>query len=127
MRLMSFSITTEQMYAGTKDVTRRLGWWKLAPGEQLCAVEKAMGLRKGEHVKRIGIIEVVSIRQEQLWHITSEDVIREGFPEMSIGEFCAMFARSHGYCGFDTIINRIEFKRLYAVHTDISSDAAATA
>ena len=28
---MSFMLTTKQMYDGTKDITRRLGWEKLKP------------------------------------------------------------------------------------------------
>lgn len=48
MRRMSFSMTTAQMYARNKDVTRRFGWWFLKPGDRVMTVEKAMGLKKGE-------------------------------------------------------------------------------
>ena len=46
--MISFSLTTPQFRDGTKDVTRRLGWTFLKPGDRLCAVVKAMGLKKGE-------------------------------------------------------------------------------
>ena len=42
-RLMSFSMTTPQVRARTKTVTRRLGWRFLKPGVVLWAVEKAQG------------------------------------------------------------------------------------
>lgn len=71
MRNMSFSITTKQMYAGTKDVTRRLGWWNLKVGDVVMAVEKGMGLKKGEKVKRIYPIEIVSVSREPLQYITA--------------------------------------------------------
>ena len=49
MRLISFSMTLPQFHARTKDVTRRLGWKDLAHGTFLQAVEKAQGLKAGEH------------------------------------------------------------------------------
>ena len=45
-RNMSFAMTTEQIRARTKTVTRRFGWWFLKAGDQVWAVEKAMGLKK---------------------------------------------------------------------------------
>ena len=47
-RNMSFALTTKQIEDETKDVTRRNGWWFLKPGDQIWAVEKCMGLKKGE-------------------------------------------------------------------------------
>jgi hypothetical protein len=44
---MSFSLTTQQARDKTKDVTRRLGWWFLEPGDIVQQVEKARGLKKG--------------------------------------------------------------------------------
>ena len=49
-RNMSFALTTKQIEDETKDVTRRNGWWFLKPGDQIWAVEKCMGLKKGEKV-----------------------------------------------------------------------------
>ncbi len=53
MRNMSFMLTTQQMQDRTKDVTRRVGWWFLKPGDVIMAVEKGMGLKKGEKIKRM--------------------------------------------------------------------------
>lgn len=79
-RNISFAMTTQQVKDRSKDVTRRFGWWFLKPGDRLYGVEKAMGLRKGEHMKRLCYIEVVSVRTEPLNAITKSDVVREGFP-----------------------------------------------
>ena len=111
MRNMSFSITTEQIFAKTKTVTRRLGWSFLKPGDVVMAVEKGMGLKRGEKVKKIYPIEIVSIRGESLKNITLEDVAREGFPQMNVPQFVRMFAETHK-CSVDEMVNRIEFKPL---------------
>lgn len=74
-RNMSFMLTTQQVLAQTKDVTRRVGWWNLKPGDQLNAVEKGMGLKRGQKIVKLGRIEVVSIRHERLDEITPADVI----------------------------------------------------
>lgn len=114
---MSFSITTQQMRDDIKDVTRRLGWWHLQPGQQIRACEKCMGLKKGEKLKVLCIIEVVSTRREPLQRMTDdlayglEECRREGFPEMSPAEFVAMFCASHKGCTPETEINRIQFRR----------------
>ena len=111
MRNMSFMITTQQMYDETKTVTRRLGWWGLKAGDIVMAVEKGMGLKKGEQVKRIYPIEIVSVRQERLDWITPAECILEGFPEMAPEQFIDMFCKSHKHCGPRTEINRIEFRK----------------
>lgn len=108
-RNMSFSLTTEQMRERTKTVTRRLGWWNIKPGEILNACEKCQGLKKGERVKRIGQIRVISAVAVPLRNITLEDVAREGFPDLTTDEFIFFFAASHS-CKPDTIVNRIEFE-----------------
>ena len=66
MRRISFALTTPQFKARTKTVTRRLGWRDLQPGDELMAVEKCMGIKKGEKQKELGVIRVVSIRLERL-------------------------------------------------------------
>lgn len=111
MRNMAFSITTEQMYHQTKSVTRRIGWSFLNPGDTVMAVEKGMGLKKGEKIKKIYPIEIISVRGERLCDITLQDVAREGFPQMTVPEFVRMFAKSHS-CDVHTMVNRIEFKPL---------------
>lgn len=111
MRNMSFAMTTKQFCDGTKDVTRRFGWWFLETGDKLYAVKKAMGLKKGEKIERLGIIEVISTRAEPLNAITREDCIREGFPDMSPQQFVDMLCKHYG-CQPDKICNRIEFKKI---------------
>ena len=83
MRNMSFSKTTEQARNRTKIVTRRWGWWFLLPGDRVQQVEKAMGLKKGEKVQKIHVIEIVSSRPDQLKNITQRECEREGFPNKS--------------------------------------------
>lgn len=111
MRSISFALTTPQFLDGSKTVTRRLGWANLTPGTRLRAVEKAMGLKKGEHPKVLGEIEVVNVRRERLREITPPDVEREGFPHKSPPEFVAMFC-SHMGCDPETEVTRIEFRRV---------------
>lgn len=108
---MSFMLTMAQYLNGKKDVTRRLGWLNLKPGDHFMGVQKGQGLKKGEKVVRLGASVVVSVRRELLWKITKRDVIREGFPELSKEEFITMFCQ-HNKCGRHQYINRIEFKKL---------------
>lgn len=110
-RNMSFALTTDQVRAGTKDVTRRLGWGNLKPGERFWAVVKAMGLKPGEKIQRICLLECVSNTREELRRITADDVEREGFPDMTPAEFVSMFCE-HMRCTPRTKVNRIEFKRV---------------
>lgn len=110
MRNMSFSMTTQQMYDGTKSVTRRLGWWTLKPGDVLMAVEKCQGLKRGEHVVKIYPIEIVSVESQELWWINKPECKREGFPELSPVEFVDMFCE-HNKCEPFAEVNRIEFKK----------------
>lgn len=118
MRSISFSLTTPQFIAGTKDVTRRLGWDKLKDGEVLRAVEKAMGLKKGEQMKPLASILVVSARPERLDRMTTEprygikECRREGFPDMVPAQFVEFFCRSHTGCFPERVVTRIEFKKL---------------
>lgn len=109
MRNMSFSITTPQMRAFEKDVTRRIGWLFLKPGDVVMAVEKGMGLKKGEKIKRLYPIRIVRVSGELLCQITDDEVRREGFPNMSRDEFIDMFCRAHKDCTSITSITRIEF------------------
>jgi len=101
-------MTASQILAGTKTITRRFGWWKLQPGDDLWAVEKSMGLKKGEKVKKLRKIRIMVVGLEPLNAITADDCAREGFPEMSPPDFVAMLCR-HYKCQPDKIVNRIEF------------------
>ena len=67
-----------------------------------------MGLKKGEKIRKLARIEVVSVRREQLSSITADDVIAEGFPNMTPTEFVAMFCR-HMRADPGHIVTRIEF------------------
>lgn len=106
---MSFSMTKRQMHARTKFVTRRLGWWKLQPGQVLYAIEQGQGLKKGEKVKYIACIRVISARSEPLHEIRAGDVVLEGFPEMSVPDFVTMFCQHHK-CSPNETIRRIQFE-----------------
>jgi hypothetical protein len=108
-RMLSFAMTTEQVRNRTKTVTRRLGWLDLKPGTILQAVEKAQGLKKGEHVKRLCLIRVLSVQREQLCKITRREVAREGFPGMLKHKFVEFFCEGHG-CEPADFVTRIEFE-----------------
>lgn len=109
---MSFALTTAQILARTKTVTRRTGWTFLKPGDLIQAVEKGMGLKKGEKVRRLAVLRVLDVRQEPLDRIRQNmaDCDREGFPELYPVEFVSMFCRTHKGCTPDTVVTRIEFE-----------------
>lgn len=109
-RNMSFAMTTEQFKNKTKTVTRRFGWNFLKPGDIVCGVEKSMGLQKGEKIKKLGLIRIVSIRREPLDAITKEDCAKEGFPDYFPENFVDMIQDHYGGIRPDTPINRIEFE-----------------
>jgi hypothetical protein len=113
MRLISFFLTTRQFLDGSKDVTRRLGWKNVKPGDRLMAVRKAQGLKKGEHPEKLGEIEVVASARIPLWAITVYDCAREGFPNLSPEGFISMF-REHMGCRRNRIVTRIEFRKVRA-------------
>ncbi len=108
-RNMSFAMTTDQIKDRSKTVTRRFGWAFLKPGDEIRAVEKSMGLKKGEKIKRLAMIRVVSVRAEPLNDITQEDVDREGFPLWSPQQFVGMLV-DHYKVDPSAIVNRIEFE-----------------
>jgi hypothetical protein len=116
MRNISFSLTTPQFIDDSKDVTRRLGWEFLKPGDRLMACEKCQGIQKGGLV-RLGVIEIISVTREPLHRMTADpaygraEAIREGFPEMSGREFVEMFT-SHMKCLPATVVTRIEFRKI---------------
>jgi hypothetical protein len=112
MRLMAFSLTTDQIRGRTKTVTRRLGWSDLRPGELLQAVEKSMGLKKGERVRRLAVLRARHVWREPLRAATGaaiDEARLEGFPHLTTEEFIAFFCRSHRGCTWDTVVTRIEF------------------
>ena len=78
-------------------------------GTRLRGVVKAMGLKKGEQVEVLGIIEVVNARRERLNEITAEDVVAEGFPELSRRQFIDMFCKNMK-CRPTDYVTRIEYR-----------------
>lgn len=116
MRNISFMITPNQILAETKTVTRRMGWRNLKPGVLLQGVRKSQGLRKGEKIERLKVIRVESVRIEPLSYITHDELILEGFPDMTVSEFINMFCNSHKGATIDSEVTRIEFS--YANDTD---------
>lgn len=109
MRNISFSLTTPQFRARSKTVTRRKKWLFLKVGDHLMGVVKGMGLKPGEKIEPLGEIEVTDVRREALSLTTDEDAAKEGFPELTGGEFVEMYCRHQGG-DRDQIVTRIEFK-----------------
>ena len=108
-RNMSFMLTKEQVKNRTKTVTRRLGWAFLKSGDIVNAVEKGMGLKKGEKVKRICQIRIISTRWEPLNKITKKECVKEGFWAMSPKDFIIMFSRLNKVRATRPV-NRVEFE-----------------
>jgi hypothetical protein len=114
MRNISFSLTEEQFLDGSKDVTRRLGWLFLKPGDPLMGCEKCQGIKPGESIVRLGEIYVLGVSRERLDRMITEpeygaaEVIREGLPNLAPAEFVAMFCK-HMACKPNHIITRIVF------------------
>jgi len=114
---MSFSLTTAQMRARQKTVTRRIGWERLRVGEELLAVEKAMGLKAGERQVPIGVIRVVDVRRERLDEVVNpargdygaREMALEGFPGMDPQDFLFLFLERID--PFE-LVTRIEFEYL---------------
>jgi hypothetical protein len=117
---MSFALTTAQILAGTKTVTRRTGWLKLKPGDLIRPVKKCMGLRLGEKIEPLrGPLRVVSVRREPLDAMVADvdygfaEVEAEGFAEHPVfrwpSEFINFFCSTHG-CKPDSIVTRIHFE-----------------
>ena len=116
-RNMSFSLTTEQIRLRQKDVTRRIGWWFLKPNDIVNAVEKSMGLRKGDRINHLCKIRILSTRKEPLNAITDDDVAREGFVDWDRQSFMALFCE-HNRCSIHDPVNRIEFEYLLEACSD---------
>lgn len=119
MRQISFSQTVEQIRSGQKTVTRRLGWQHARVGDDLTAIVKGQGLRKGEKVERLATIRVVGIRRERLDRMITDpeygarEVKLEGYP---LGyddpvKFVGWFAEDNGI-PWSEEITRIEFEYL---------------
>jgi hypothetical protein len=120
MRNMSFALTTAQILAGSKTVTRRLGWLHAKPGQLIRPVRKCMGLQPGERIKVLRPpLRIVDVRREPLRRMTDDfeyglvEVALEGFandPEVGNPDaWVEFFIRSHRGCAPETVITRIAF------------------
>ena len=124
MRNISFFLTQDQIRNRTKTVTRRAGWQHAQAGMILRGVVKGQGLKKGEAIEPLCIIEIVSCKVEPLSLMTDKlgygnrEVIAEGFPQMTPKEFVEMFCE-HNQIEPQALVRRIEFKYredLWAIH-----------
>lgn len=117
-RNMSFALTTKQMRARIKTVTRRMGWLDLKPGDVVQAVVKSQGLKKGEKVEKLELLKIQETEREPLNTICADleygvaEMEREGFPGMDPADFLVMFCDSHKGCKPDSYITRIQFSFL---------------
>ncbi|WP_233434689.1 hypothetical protein [Nocardia yamanashiensis] len=115
-RLMAVSLTEDQVRDRSKTVTRRMGWRDLRAGTRLTLCRKVMGRRRAdgyvEPLVRITDVEVVAVRRERLDAITPDEVVAEGFPEMSPPEFVEFFCDSHRGCTPDSTVTRIQWRYL---------------
>jgi hypothetical protein len=116
MRNCSFMLTTAQVEAEIKDITRRLGWKFAKPGMLLQAIEKGQGLQKGEKIKKLKVIRIKGVRRVRLNEMTRRprygraECRREGFPEMSPAQFVTFFCEGHKGCKPSSYVTRIEFE-----------------
>lgn len=115
-RLMSVALTTSQVAARAKVVTRRLGWWEdkhgrrlLNPGDLLTLCRKVQGRKPGEPLERLAEVQVMDVTRESLDTITPVEVHREGFPDMTPADFIQFFCDSHKGCTPDTVVTRIHW------------------
>ena len=118
MQNMSFFLTTEAYLNGSKDVTRRNGWKNIQVGKSYMAVLKGQGLKKGDKITYLGEFQVISHRWERLDRMIIdrvyglEEVKREGFPDKSPEWFVEMFCKSHKGCTPESLVHRIEFRKV---------------
>ena len=115
---MSFLLTQPQIRDRSKTVTRRTGWARLKPWDEVNAVERGQGLKKGAHVVVLARLLVVSVRMEPLIEMIDDEqygkdeCVREGFPAYTPFQFVRMFMRTHRGVRIDTPVRRIQFDYL---------------
>jgi hypothetical protein len=125
-RRMSCSLTVDAVRNRTKTVTRRRDstWMTLQPGDRLTLIEKGMGLAKGEKQVVLAEVEVVDVRLERLWEVSTSEVRSEGLFAEALAAvrgttipvrewFIQFWLASHGYPP-DAIphVRRIEWRYL---------------
>jgi hypothetical protein len=117
MKVISMSMATNAFIDGTKSVTRRAGWKRARVGQRLRVVEQGQGLRKGERMKTLGYIELTNVRSERLSCLTdnteygTQELILEGFPNLTPEQFIGILCE-HSHIGPNTVVKRLEFKRI---------------
>lgn len=115
---MSCSMTIESVRDRSKTVTRRhvATWQSLAVGDHLVLVEKAQGLKAGEHQVVLDEVEIVDVRVESLAMVLYEKFAthREGLGHMTKHEFVAFWLKGHGYpanaSAWQVQVRRIEWR-----------------
>ncbi len=116
-RNQSFAMTKDQYRNQTKTVTRRLGWRFAQVGDMTNGCEKCQGLVRGEKIVVMGQHRFTNLRWERLDRMIDEpeygqaECIKEGFPEMTPGEFVDMFCKANK-CKSDIEVHRMEFEYL---------------
>lgn len=111
MRNMSFAMTLEQFDGRTKTVTRRNGWLHAKVGDVIMGIEKGMGLKPGQKVRRLHRIRVLSVRRERIDAVTLADVWREGFPDLTRLQFVDLYCKANHKKPHE-LCTRIEFEHL---------------
>jgi hypothetical protein len=117
MRLISMSLATIPFLAGTKTVTRRVGWLFAVPRMRLRVVQKAQGLAKGEHMTTLGYIELVNVRREPLELMLlylgygTGECKREGFSHLNPQQFVDMFCETHKIDP-STYVTRMQYRKI---------------
>lgn len=120
MRRMSFALTTEQMRAHSKFVTRRLGWRDLKVDTELLAVDRVMGFKPGQKAVPLAMIKVLDVRRERLDEIVrpgpygAEEMRLEGFPGRDPQDFLHWLCARERELLPDSLITRIHFGFLTA-------------
>lgn len=113
-RNQSFFHTKKQYLARTKTVTRRDGWAFARVGDIVNGCEKCQGLRKGETIVVMGQHRYIDLRWEPLCRMIDEpdygaqEVIKEGFPDMTPTEFVA-FLCNVMKCTPKKLVHRMEY------------------
>ncbi len=118
MRNISVQLTQSQIRAGTKHVTRRLGWANAKPGDLLMACPKCQGLGPGGKMERIHPIRITSNHPESLSALIEDpaygiaEARLEGFPELDGPGFVEMFCR-HMQVKPSHVVNRLAFDHVF--------------
>jgi hypothetical protein len=104
--------TADQALSGQKTVTRRLARRAGEPCRwRTGALSRIYRRSPRAQGRPIGEVRIVSVQLERLDDISLEEVAREGFAGMSVGDFLALFKQLHGEHAGAWLVWRIEFAR----------------